>query len=259
VDYERFITSVGPRAGVSWEGAERAAQAVLETLAERLAPGQARGLADELPPELRPWISSDGRPDPFHADEFVRRVARREGVDEATADRHARAVFAALGRAVRRESLDEATVEFPRDFDTLLAEAMGRGEPQAISLDVVVADVADEAGIDRRTARRALDAVMETLAERVSHGEVQDLIEELPPELRTPLERGDSESHGAARPLSVHDFIRHVAEREGVPPAMAEDHARAVFLTLRGTISEGEFADMTAQLPDEYRALLARR
>lgn len=257
MDYERFITAVGSRADLSWEEAERATRSVLETLGERLSAGQTLDLAEQLPPELRPWISNSARPDPFHADEFVRRVAAREGVDPATAERHARAVFAALGRAVGHEELDDVTSELPQDFDRLLSAADER-PAEAPSADVLVADVADYAGSDRRTAQRALEAVLETLGERITRGEVRDLAEELPDELRPPLERGDALSNGAARPLSVTDFVRHVAEREGVTPNLAREHTRAVFLTLRDSVSQKEFSDMTAQLPDEYAALLAR-
>jgi uncharacterized protein (DUF2267 family) len=43
-----------------------------------------------------------------------------------------------------------------------------------------------------------------------------------------------------------------------VTPEEAHVHARAVFATLREVISAQEFADVSAQLPDEYAALLAR-
>jgi uncharacterized protein (DUF2267 family) len=49
-----------------------------------------------------------------------------------------------------------------------------------------------------------------------------------------------------------------VAEREGVTPDVAREHARAVFATLRKVIGEKEMCDVEAQLPDEYSVLLAR-
>jgi uncharacterized protein (DUF2267 family) len=118
--------------------------------------------------------------------------------------------------------------------------------------------VAERAGLDRDEARRATAAVLEELATRITRGEVEDLEAELPPELRPPLARGDEESHGAARRIGLRDFEREVAEREGVTPEEAHDHIRAVFATLREAVSPKEFSDMTAQLPDEFRAVLAR-
>jgi uncharacterized protein (DUF2267 family) len=258
VDFQGFLAIVGERADLSTAEAERAAQAVLQTLGERLSVGQARDLADELPPELRPWVLTDRRPDPFHADEFLRRVAARENVDPVTAGRHARAVFAALGRSVSHRELADATAELPRDFEPLLASAY-EPRPPSPEAEAIVEEVADHAGSDRQTAERALDAVLETLGERISGGEVDDLAAELPEPLRQPLKRGDAASNGAARPLSLQEFLRHVAEREGVTPDQAQQHARAVFLTLRESVSEKEFSDMAAQLPDEYTVLMARR
>jgi uncharacterized protein (DUF2267 family) len=100
--------------------------------------------------------------------------------------------------------------------------------------------------------------VLETLGERITHGEVQDVEARLPSELRAPLERGDQLSNGAARPLSVRDFVLRVAEREGVTPDTAREHARAVFLTLREVVGEKEFSDVLAQLPKDYDVLLPR-
>jgi uncharacterized protein (DUF2267 family) len=52
--------------------------------------------------------------------------------------------------------------------------------------------------------------------------------------------------------------VDRVAEREGVTPDEAREHARAVFATLREALSDKEFSDTVVQLPDDYSALLAR-
>jgi hypothetical protein len=56
-------------------------------------------------------------------------------------------------------------------------------------------------------------------------GEVEDLEEELPPYLRPALEDGLRES-SAAKPMSLEEYIAHVAEREGANPQEARAHAR---------------------------------
>jgi uncharacterized protein (DUF2267 family) len=121
-----------------------------------------------------------------------------------------------------------------------------------------ITTVERETDASREEAERATRATLETLAERISGGEVDDLARELPPELHAPLERGKAQSNATARPMSLDDFVRGIAEREGVTPAEAAEHARAVFATLREAVSEKEFADVAAQLPDDYRSLLAR-
>ena len=46
-------------------------------------------------------------------------MADREGVDVPTAERHARAVFAALGRAVSRRQLDDLAAQLSKDYGAL--------------------------------------------------------------------------------------------------------------------------------------------
>jgi uncharacterized protein (DUF2267 family) len=101
--------------------------------------------------------------------------------------------------------------------------------------------------------------VLETLAERIAGGEVDDLIMKLPIELRGPLKRGRASTGGQARPIKLDRFVQLVAEREGVSLIDAGLHARAVFRVLRDAIGEEEFLDITDQLPDDYVRLLARR
>jgi uncharacterized protein (DUF2267 family) len=127
-----------------------------------------------------------------------------------------------------------------------------------MTYDEFIEAVQDELGLSPDDAEAVVDATLETLAERISGGEVEDLMNELPDELRAPLERGNEESHGAARKMSLEEFVHEVAEREGATPDDARKHARAVFKALRRAVDEDEFDDVVAQLPDEYTVLLAR-
>jgi uncharacterized protein (DUF2267 family) len=257
-EHEQFITIVEQTAKLSRDEAEAAARATLQTLAERISAGQARDLAEQLPPELAPWLATLGGAEPFGVDEFLRRVAEREGADVSRAERDARAVFAALGRCVRRrDELDDVASELPKDFGPLLDELQQRVD-HVVPAEEFLDRVADRAGLDRDGARRAVDAVLETLAERISGGEVDDVIAELPAALHEPLKRGNALSNGAARPMSLDEFVRRIAEREGVVPDVALAHARAVFAELREALTEKEFLDITAQLPRDYAAVQAR-
>lgn len=263
LDYETFIAVVEQDARVPRDDAERAVSVTLHTLAERLSGGEAEDIAEELPPELAGFMHDGSKAEPFDADEFVRRIAEREGVSTDRAVAHARAVFAALGRVLSPDELHDMASELPRDFGDLLAVAIEaqekaqRREPP-ISPGDFYQRVADRAGLDLAAARRATDAVLEALAVRISGGEVDDLEEQLPPELRVPLERGTVESHGRAEKLSLTDFLRLIADREGVSKEEARDHARAVFATLQEALSEKELKDMLAQLPEEYQPIIGR-
>jgi uncharacterized protein (DUF2267 family) len=256
VDRSGFVEIVAREARIGPDQAQRAVEATLRTLGERISGGEARDIAEELPDELRPLLADGEDPQGWHFDEFLRRVARREGVTEQEAEGHARAVFAALGLTVSRGELADMASELPKDFMPVLAAAERpyvRGDPA----EDVVGQVARRTGLDTRGARRAVDAVLETLGERVNRAQVEDLERVLPPELHPALRRGDRASNGAARPLSLEEFTALVAEREGVSPEQARAHSRSVFAALAGALGERELSDLVAQLPDEYLVLFA--
>jgi uncharacterized protein (DUF2267 family) len=263
-DHERFISTVQQMARISWDEAQRATEATLTTLAERLSAGGARDIAAQLPEELRRYLETDTDADGFSPTEFIRRVAEREGVDDLdAAELHVRAVFDALQRFVDERELQQMESELSKDYLTLTAPMVKARRPEVphaaepLPLDDFLRRVADRAGTDVPTARRVAEAVLETLGERIAHGEVEDLAAELAPELGAALEAGDAESDGHAQRMSLDEFLRRIAEREDVAPADAPDHARAVFLTLREAVSEKEISDLLAQLPRDYEPVLA--
>jgi uncharacterized protein (DUF2267 family) len=254
VAYERFVTIVEQVARVRREDAERAIRTTLRTLAERIDPGEARDLAEELPQELAPWVATAGPAERFDVDEFVRRIAERDGVDQPTAERRAEAVFVALGRTLSDKEFADLVAELPKDFSPLL--------PRGPDIEVVptgwfLQRVADRAGTDLQEARRATDAVLETLAMRIAGGEVDDLRMRLPLALHPALKRGGELSGATATRMRLDSFVRRVAELEGISPDAALDHVRAVLGTLREAVGEQEFRDVTAQLSDEYKVALA--
>jgi uncharacterized protein (DUF2267 family)/ribosome-associated translation inhibitor RaiA len=259
VDYDELVNEVAQEGGLAFEDAERALRAALKTLGERLSGGQAREIADHLPEQLRPLVTDGKHPEPFGVDEFLHRLARREGVPEDVAARHALAVFAAVGRAVGWDEVRDMEAELPRDFRALLvaAEAAARPrEDERVPTDEFVRLVAAHGGLDADTARRAADAVLDALGERLSSGEVEDLAALLSDELARALRRGSARSKDAIRPLSLVEFERRISDHESVAPDEARRHARAVLAALRDAVGEKEFSDALAQLPDEFRVLL---
>jgi uncharacterized protein (DUF2267 family) len=262
--YERFVTTIQQKAGIAWDKAERAARATLETLAERISWGQANDLAADLPRDVRRWLldaaSKSRNAEPFGVEDFVRRVAAREDVDTDTAEKHARAVFVALARLVRGRELQDLLSELPREYERLLGPAADRSrEPAAaevLPIEEFLDRVEGRAGLNEAAAWRAIDAVLETLGERIAGGEVDDLAAHLAPELRPALERGKELSGGKAQPMSLDDFVARVSDREDVSWEDALEHARAVFATLREAIPSKELGDLIAELPRGYREAL---
>jgi uncharacterized protein (DUF2267 family) len=264
VDYQGFISTVAEHAHAPAEEAERAACATLQTLAERLTAGETEDVAERLPAELRACLEGAGAFEPFHVDEFLRRVEERAGLDRSHAERDARAVFVALWRAVGPDEFDDLRAELPNDFEPLLGDALrepapppAAGTEATVSFDEFIGRVAERAGLDSARARRAAEAVLEVLAYRITAGEVEDLERRLPAELQPALERGKDERR-PARPLSLDTFLAMVADREGVDRGQAAEHARAVLDVLREAVGEGEFHDVTEQLSGEYQVLLRR-
>jgi uncharacterized protein (DUF2267 family) len=236
------------------ERANRATRATLETLAERLSAGEARDLAAQLPTEIAPWLGTDTGVEPFDLDEFLRRMAARSEVDVETARRYASAVFRALAQAVTAEEYRDMVSELPKSFASILPRGP---DLRVVGADAFLQRVADRAAVDLGAARTATDAVLETLGERISAGEVKNLIERLPLELHEPLARGVANADKATR-MSLEDFIARVAERESVSLDQALEHTRAVLVTLKEALGD-EFFDVTAQLPQDYAAVLNTR
>jgi uncharacterized protein (DUF2267 family) len=263
--YDEFIDRVRELAGVAPDEARRASRAVLLTLSERIGPKESRDMASQLPKDLKEAFAPGPVAEPFDAEEFVRRVAERMDSDPYTARVLTRAVFLTLEDAVSPGELEDWQLTLTTDYVDLGARrADSGGGPRTgarlaprrvdpVGARDFVRRVAERAGLDDERAQRATEAVLETFGERIAHGEAEDLAALLPEPLAEPLLRpgGDPE------PIAVDDFVRRVAEREGEPPRIAEEHSRAVLTTLRESVTLDEWRDTEAELPREYRALIA--
>jgi putative intracellular protease/amidase/uncharacterized protein (DUF2267 family) len=115
-DHEAFTKDVAALAGVAGDVAERATEATLRTLGERISDGEGRDLARHLPDSLAQLIVQPGEAQSFPADEFLRRVAEREGTDPESAERHAAAVVAALARREGHKELHDMLNQLPREL-----------------------------------------------------------------------------------------------------------------------------------------------
>ena len=125
MEYETFRQRVRVRGELpSDDAAERAIRATLVTLSERVPDDDARDLAEQLPGDVGNHLTAaDGR-ESFGYDEFVARVAEREGdasPDLDAAERHARAVIAVLLDAVRSRDSDDLLSALTEDYEALLA------------------------------------------------------------------------------------------------------------------------------------------
>jgi uncharacterized protein (DUF2267 family) len=94
-------------------------------------------------------------------------------------------------------------------------------------------------------SRRAIIATLETLGERISGGEANDLAEQLPKELKKPLEQVGEDNEQ----FSLDEFLRRVGDREDVETGAARDHASAATTVLKEAVSGGGLDNIRAQVP----------
>jgi uncharacterized protein (DUF2267 family) len=104
------------------EESETAVRATLRALGQRLAGGETRNLAAQLPPDLARELPEEGPGERFDLAEFYLRVARYEGgpADERRARRHSRAVAAALRTSLGGRGFEHVATQLPSEYDDLL-------------------------------------------------------------------------------------------------------------------------------------------
>jgi uncharacterized protein (DUF2267 family) len=247
MDTVQFVTRVAQIAGLDRATARRVCEAVLSTVAEHLTRGEAADVLKRLPAELQPYVYSPGSPPRFGVAEFIRRMAERTGSDREAAEQHAAAVFLVLREAIGDDEFADLAAQLPRGYAPLLS-----GRSVLDPAGELLKRVADRTGTTVEEAGRLTGAVLETLAQRIAPGDVDDLAARLPTRLHEPLRRGvrsPDPRMGAA------EFAVRVAERAGVGLERAVRGIPAVFAVLRADVGE-EFLDITVQLPEEYRPLL---
>lgn len=259
--YERFLATIQDETGVDRDHAERAAMAMLVTLAERITRARAEELGEDLPERLRDWLQ-DARDQPEELDrqEFIRRVAERDEVDRDAAVRHARAVFHALARVAPSYEVDDLVEELPSDFEPLVGDAARElhetAEPSVRTFNEFVERVKRRAGVDWLEAERAANLVLEALAERLEPGEVEALQAALPEQFGEALQRGKLRVGGEPRPVSLDELVERIARAERISFDEAFARTRAVFVTLTEALSADEIHEILHELPRGYRETL---
>jgi uncharacterized protein (DUF2267 family) len=117
---ETFHQRVADRAGIRFEDAPRATEAVLETLAERIAGGEVADLIAQLPIELHPPLrrgaSRTRQATKMSVEGFVNRVAEREEISPEQARDHVRAVFETLREAIDHREFLDITAQLPAEY-----------------------------------------------------------------------------------------------------------------------------------------------
>lgn len=122
MNHEEFIGRVQQQGHLSSRAeAEKATRATLETLAERLAGGEAGNLAAQLPSEIGRHLRQAGQHfERMGLDDFYRKVGEREGSELPDAVHHAKAVVKVMREAVSPGELEDVESQLPEEFKALL-------------------------------------------------------------------------------------------------------------------------------------------
>lgn len=102
--------------------AEQAVHATLRVLGQRLAGGETKDLASQLPPDFAADLPGEGHGERFGVREFYARVAQYESPELTPEEgrRHARAVAAAIRSSVTGREFDHIAGQLPGEYDDLL-------------------------------------------------------------------------------------------------------------------------------------------
>ena len=122
--HDEFVKHVQSAAQLdSRDQAERAIQATLKTLAERIVGNEAKDLASQLPPEIGTHLRGhEGENGGFFSlKEFYQRISDRAGVLPNDAAIHARAVFSVVRAAVEPGEFADVQANLSPDYSDLFA------------------------------------------------------------------------------------------------------------------------------------------
>ncbi|SIR09591.1 Uncharacterized conserved protein, DUF2267 family [Haladaptatus litoreus] len=128
MDYSQFIGQTQHRLKLDTQGKTvRAIRATLTTLGERLQEGEAKDLAGPLPMEIDWYLERAESGQRFHFDEFVDRVAEREGIERQDALFHAKGVLSLVAEVVPEGEYQQVRQQLPDEYDPLF-ELVGNEE-----------------------------------------------------------------------------------------------------------------------------------
>jgi putative drug exporter of the RND superfamily len=120
------------------------------------------------------------------------------------------------------------------------------------SHDEFVENVVSRSDLTRPEAARAGNAVLTTLAERITRKERRVLALYLPKQLRPVIKGGRMRREE----FPLDEFERRVAQRQGVSTESARESTRAVMSALAAVVARGEMDYLRAQLSADYETVL---
>jgi uncharacterized protein (DUF2267 family) len=119
--------------------------------------------------------------------------------------------------------------------------------------ETIIEQVQDSCGLEKAEAVRAVEALVETLGERLQKTERDNLADQLPGELKEHLFKRPQTA-----PFGLEEFYTRMAARTGLRFAAAVQRSRCAAVALQKSASQGELDDVRAQLRPEYDELFGQ-
>jgi uncharacterized protein (DUF2267 family) len=113
-----------------------------------------------------------------------------------------------------------------------------------VKYDEMVSRLRKDAGLEREDAEATLLFVLQSLVDRLTGTEADDLVSQLPAELKDVITITPE-----AEPMSPTEFVSLVAGELGVDEDEARRRINAVFHVLKEAVTPGEYHDVLVQLP----------
>jgi uncharacterized protein (DUF2267 family) len=180
--------------------------------------------------------------------DIVAKTGQRASISEQRADTVIKATMQALSEQADGKQFHDLLEQLPKELKKAAPAPSGTATQR--SLEDFAARVGDLSGVDVSEARGDIRAVVATLAETVSHEQLEDILAELPPAFMDLLPAG-------GRP-SAEEFLGQVRQAGGLGSTEeAQNAVRATLGTLADRITAGQAQDIAVYLPAEFRAHLA--
>jgi uncharacterized protein (DUF2267 family) len=113
--------------------------------------------------------------------QFVKKVQTDANLDKEQAMRAVEATLQTLGERITDDEAKDLAAQLPQELKTPLGEQTGI---QKYNLQEFLRQVARREGCSEEEARRHAQVVFQTLCEAVSHGEMKDVMSQLPKEFQ---------------------------------------------------------------------------
>jgi uncharacterized protein (DUF2267 family) len=251
---------------------QRAVEAVLGTLVERLTAGAAHELLEGLPSVIRPFVAPsvhqrDGRPIVrLDRAELIARVAGELQVTPVHAEQLCAAVFSAARAELPPDIVAGVVNQLPRDIEELWRTPPSSIPVSSSSTKIGLAarhdleiEIRNNASLPPGvSAAAAFSAVMCAVSDRLSGGEVRDVALSLPSGIRELVERCTLHRGEPGIVFGREGLVDRVAEHLAIEDEDAPPIIGAVFRAVKRVLPWKEVAAVASQLPSDLRELWER-